>query len=168
MFLDADDWVDVCLVQIARATIGAGHVGGAIGSGFAIDIGNRRALPLPHPGAFKGGFYELCGSSTIARLDPHATDPVRRNPIALLHEHYRWNALCREHGLQSADLLCVGGYVINTSVNHSTISGPFAKWRRSFDQRVLHEGGVVDDAFLAQFGLDQACLREIDETLRLT
>jgi hypothetical protein len=153
MFLDADDWVDRRLVAAARAMIGQDRLGGVIDAGFATDLRNLRAAPIPHPGIFDGEFHRLCGSSTIARLDPESSDQLRRDPYQVLHEHYRWIEVAREHGDEPLRLPLHGNYVINTSVNHSEIDGPFAAWRQSFSHAVSREGEDIDDRFLGQFGL---------------
>ena len=168
MFVDADDWVDTRIVASVRAGVGAaadGPVGGVIRHGYAIDLRNRRALPIPSAGAFTGGFYELCGSSTVARIDPGAEATIRRDPYALLHEHYRWEDTCREHGVASAPLDVVGADVTNTPAHQSTSHGPVTSWRRDFDVAVATEGRDVDDAFLARFGLCGHDLRGVDALL---
>ncbi len=161
MFLDADDWVDTRLVATARASIACTQIGGLIESGYAVDVRNRRILPIPHPAAFAGGFDRLCGSSTILRIDLAAADPIRSNPYDLLHEHYRWDEMCRSHGLSAARLDLSGAYVVNTSANHSAAQGPYAQWRRTFDGCVAREGAPIDPAFLARFGLDPEHLASI-------
>jgi hypothetical protein len=153
MFLDADDWVDVRLVETARALIGPHYAGGLIETGFASDFRNLRAVPLPHPRIFRGGFHRLCGSSTILRLAPDAPDPLRRDPYAVLHEHYRWPEIAHAHRLPVAPLPVSGNYVINTSENHSEIHGPYSGWRRTLARRVGREGLPIDAAFAARFGL---------------
>jgi hypothetical protein len=49
MFLDADDWVDVRLIEAARALIGPDQIGGVIEAGIVTDFQSLRAAPLPHP-----------------------------------------------------------------------------------------------------------------------
>ena len=162
MFVDADDWFDTRLVASVRSQVDPGPngpIGGVIGDGYAVDLRNGRALPIPHPDAFAGGFHELCGSSTVAVIDPGAAEAIRREPYAVLHEHYRWEETCRAQGVASVRLDLVGGYVVNTGANHSTAHGPFAAWRRRFDAAVATSGCPVDDTFLARFGLDAASLR---------
>jgi Putative rhamnosyl transferase len=163
MFLDSDDWVDVRLVETARAVIGANHIGGLIGSGFATDFRNLRHIVVPHPAIFNGEFHRLCGSSTVARLRPEDPDPLRCDPYKVLHQHYRWIEVAREYGAELIRLPVSGNYVINTTQNHSEIHGPFARWRRSFTRRVSREGVEVDDAFLIRFGLRLAQVRSISE-----
>ena len=164
MLLDADDWVDTRLVATARATIRPGDIGAVIESGFAIDARAGRALPIPHAD-FPKGFDRLCGSSIVARLDPSAGDPLHRDPLAVLHEHYRFADLARGHGALCRPLDVAGAYVVNTAANHSETHGPFAAWRRSFNEAVLRDGLPVDDRFLSRFGLDQAATdRCFDQT----
>jgi hypothetical protein len=163
MFLDSDDWVDVRLVETARAVIGPNHLGGLIGSGFATDFRNLRRIVVPHPAIFNGEFHRLCGSSTVARLRPEDPNPLRRDPYKLLHEHYRWIEVAREYGAELMRLPVSGNYVINTTQNHSEIHGPFARWRRSFARCVSREGVEVDDTFLIRFGLRFAQVRSISE-----
>jgi hypothetical protein len=153
MFLDADDWIDTRLVATARAMIGPHHVGGLITAGFATDFRNLRAVPLPHPRIFHGEFHRICGSSTIMRLAPDDPDPLRRDPCTVLHEHYRWPEVAREHGLCVARLPICGNYVVNTSENHSEVHGPYADWRRDFARSIGREGDPIDETFAARFGL---------------
>jgi hypothetical protein len=163
MFLDADDWVDVRLVETARALIGPDHIGGLIDRGFATDFRSLRAAPIPHPRIFDGGFHRICGSSTVARLRPGDPDPLRRDPYNVLHEHYRWIEVAREHNAALVRLPVSGNYLINTSENHSEVHGPFAGWRRSFTDAVGREGDAVTDAFLARFGLRREQVRAASE-----
>ncbi len=165
MFVDADDWIDRKLVAVARASIGGDQVGGLIERGFATNLRSLQACPLPHPGVFAEGFHKLCGSSTVALLRPDHPDPVRRDPTAVLHEHYRWEEVAAEHDLRWAKLDVVGTYVVGTSVNHSESHGPFAGWRRSFNAAVDASGTPVNDAFLARFGLDLAQVRATRDRL---
>ena len=157
MLLDADDWVDTRLVATARATILPGQIGAVIERGYAIDPREGRALPIPHA-AFEKGFDKLCGSSIVARLDPSAGDPLHRDPLAVLHEHYRFADLAREQGALCRPLDVAGAYVVNTAANHSEVHGPFAAWRRSFNEAVSSDGWPVDDRFRARFGLSAAAV----------
>lgn len=165
MFIDADDWVDTRLVEVARSAMEPDRIAAHIASGLAIDIRHRRALPIPHPDAFERGFDQLCGSSTIARILPDADDALRRDPYAVLHEHYRWVELCQAAGAPSLPLDLTGAYLVGTSVNHSESHGPFADWRRQFTSRVARDGQPVDDAVLARFGLRSSQLRALDTLL---
>ena len=160
MLLDADDWADTRLVAVARATIRPGRIGAVIERGYAIDARAGRALPIPHP-AFDKGFDRLCGSSVVARLDLSAGDPLHRNPLAVLHEHYRFADLAREHGAFCRLLDVDGAYVVNTAANHSEEHGPFVAWRRKFNAAVLRDGLPVDDRFLVRFGLNGAMLSSL-------
>lgn len=166
MFLDADDWVDIRLVEAARAGIGPDHLGGFIPAGYATDLRRMRAAPIPHPRIFAGAFHRVCGSSTVARLRPGDPDPLRRDPHRVLHEHYRWVEVAREHGATLARLEASGSYVINTSANHSELHGPHAEWRRGFTEAVGREGGDVDDAFATRFGLGLDEVQIASERLR--
>ena len=157
MILDADDWVDTRLVATARATIAPDEIGAVIERGFAVDFRNGRALPIPNE-VFAGGFDRLCGSSVVARIDPLGRDALHRDPYAVLHEHYRFVELAREHGATCRRLDVDGAYVVNTAANHSELHGPFAEWRRSFNDAVARDGFPADDLFLSRFGL---CARDL-------
>lgn len=152
MFVDADDWVDTGLVDAARRFIAPDRVGGFIATGFAVDTRRFRAAALPSR-IFRDGFQRLCGSSTIARLAPGCSDPLRRNPHAVLHEHFRWPESAAEHGASVIELPVSGGYLINTAENHSELHGPFADWRRTFATRAGRCGRPLDADFTARFGL---------------
>jgi hypothetical protein len=165
MFLDADDWVDCRVIDTARKIIGPEDIGSFIDTGYATDLRNLRAAPLPHPRIFDGAFHRLCGSSTVARLQPSAPDPLRCDPYAILHEHYRWTEAAREHRASVVRLPVVGNYVVNTNENHSESHGPFAAWRCRFNEAVNREGQNVDGPFLAQFGLSMGQVREALERL---
>lgn len=164
MLLDADDWVDARLVETARATIGPDHVGGLIATGFAVDLRHGRAAPLPHPRIFEGAFHRVCGSSTVARLRPDADSPLLRDPLAVLHEHYRWTEMAREHGAALARLPVLGAYVVNTA-GHSETHGLHVEWRQGFNGAVRREGSPLDDALLVRFGLNSEDLRAVSERL---
>jgi hypothetical protein len=161
MFLDADDWVDIRTVATARAVIEPHQVGGLIAQGFALDLQTLRALEIPHPEVFDRGFHGVCGSTTIARLRPGDPDPLRRDPHTVLHEHYRWPEVAREHDVALAQLPLSGCYVVNTRANHSEIQGPFASWRAEFNAAVTRHGDDVDDAFAARFGLSLDRIRAV-------
>ncbi|MBV9814997.1 MAG: glycosyltransferase [Alphaproteobacteria bacterium] len=165
MFLDADDWIDVRLVAASRAMIGPDHVGGLIDTGFATEFRSLRRAAIPHPGIFEEEFHRICGSSTVARLAPDHPDPLRRDPCKVLHEHYRWIEVAREHRARLVRLPVCGNYVINTSENHSEVHGPFARWRRSFDEAVCREGDDIDETFAARFGLRLAQIRAVSASL---
>ena len=164
MLLDADDWVDTRTMACARREIQAGHVGGVIETGYATDIRGLRAVALPNKVLFDRGFDKLCGSSTIARLDPAAPSGICRDPYAILHEHYQWAEVCEAHGVTYAALTVAGNYVVNTAASHSETHGDFARWRGDFNRGVEREGFEADDGFLARFGLSRAA---IDPVTRL-
>ena len=48
--------------------------------------------------------------------------------------------------------------MVNTAANHSEVHGPFAEWRRLFNEAVLRDGLPADDRFLARFGLDRSAI----------
>lgn len=156
MFLDADDWVDTRLVATARAVLGTAHLGGLITTGLAIDIRSLRSAAIPHPQIFDRAFHRICGSSMIARLDPAHADPLRRNPYAVLHEHYLAIETAQRHGADLIELPLVGSYLVNTSENHSETHGPFAEWRRTFSEEIVREGRPLDQQSASRFGLDLA------------
>ncbi len=164
MFLDADDWVDRQLVEVARSTILPGTLGGYIEDGFIVDPCAKRAVRLPDPRVFAGGFQRLCGSSVVARLVPGVPDALRRDPHAVLHEHFRWPESARELGGSAVPLSVIGAYVTNTSVNHSEMHGPFQAWRRSLSEAIKKIGFRIDDGFLSTFGLETHDLDFISST----
>jgi hypothetical protein len=159
MLLDADDWVDVRLVETARATIGRDHVGALIDSGLVTDLGSLRAAALPHPAIFDGEFHRICGSSSVARLRPEESDELRRNPCRVFDSHHQWVEVAREHGVALARLPVSGNYLINTSENHSEVHGPYAAWRQRFKEAVNREGTSLDDSSAGRFGLSVEQLR---------
>jgi len=167
MFLDGDDWVDRRLVEAARTAIPSEALGGYIADGFMADIRAHRAIHLPDERIFDGGFQRLCGSSVVARLVPEAAEALRRDPHAVLHEHYRWPETAREHGGVAVPLPVTGAYVINSSVNHSEVHGPFSSWRRSLSTAVREAGFAMNDQFLSGFGLSaQDVARAVGRPLR--
>jgi Putative rhamnosyl transferase len=157
--LDADDWLDVRFVEAARATMAPDRIGALVETGFAIDLQSLRAARLPHRQAFDRPFHRLCGSSTVARLRPAEPDALRRDPCQVLGSHHQWVDSARAHGTTLPRLPVSGGYLINTSENHSEVHGPYADWREAFTAAVNREGAAIDDAFAARFGLtlDQIC-----------
>ncbi len=161
MFVDADDWVEAGLVETARARIAPEQIGGLVEAGYVTDLRAMRLCPLPHPQVFAGGFHELCGSCAVAVLKPGHPDPVRRDPTAILHEHYRWIDVARELGVTWAKLDVGVNYLVNTSANHSETHGPFAAWRRDFNAAVTRIGVPADEAFLARFGLDSDAVNRL-------
>lgn len=163
MFLDADDWVDVGLVEAARALIGPDQIGAVIQAGIVTDFRSLRAAPLPHPLVFDGAFHRICGSSAIARLRPDAPDPLRRDPWAVLDSHDQWVAVAQRHGAELARLPVSGSYVVNTSENHSEAHGPHAAWRRSFAERIKLAGDTLDGRLAARYGLGLEQIRAASE-----
>ena len=153
MLLDADDWVDARLVEAARATIGADQVGALIDRGLVTDFRSLRAATLPDPAVFEGEFHRVCGSSGVARLEPGAADPLRRNPCRVLGSHHEWVEVAREHDAALSRLPVSGNYLINTSENHSELHGSYAEWRRAFTASVNHQGRPLDDAVASRYGL---------------
>ena len=153
MLLDADDWVDVRLVEIARARIGQDQIGGLIDSGLITDFRTLRTAALPHPYVFDGDFHRICGSSSIARLRPEKADPLWRDPCTALRSHHEWVEAADAHGAGLARLPVSGNYLVNTSENHSEVHGPYAAWRRSLTACVNREGRAIDGPAAARFGL---------------
>jgi hypothetical protein len=153
MFLDADDWVDVHLVETARSLIAPDQVGGLIEAGFAADFQTLRAAPLPDPRVFVGEFHRVCGSSAVWQLRSDAPDPLRGDPYRVLHEHHRLVEAAGAYGVELVRLPVSGCYVINTSDNHSELHGPYAPWRRAFTEGVNRVGLPIDAAFATRFGL---------------
>ncbi len=162
MLLDADDWVDRRLVEVARERIAPGTIGGIITDGFATDIQTLRTLRLPHSRAYDIPFHRICGSSVIGRLDPSA-EGVWRDPCEALGSHHEWLDKAEAAGLPLARLPVVGNYLINTSENHSERHGPHGEWRRDLSERVRTLGAPLTDVALAAFGLS---LREVTPVAR--
>jgi hypothetical protein len=163
MLLDADDWVDVGLVRLACQHIGPDAIGGYIPTGFATDFRTLNAAAIPDRDVFDGPFQRLCGSCAIARLDPGASDPLRRDPFAVVHEHYRWPESAEALGASLVPLPAKGNYVVNTTGNHSETHSPFKAWRRHLNHSINSHGRAVDDSFLSQFGLSLGRVRETSE-----
>jgi hypothetical protein len=153
MLLDADDWVDIHLVEAARTRIGQDHVGGLIDRGLITDFRTLRAATLPHPHVFDGEFHRICGSSSIARLRPEEPDPLWRDPCTALRSHHEWVEAAQAHGAGLARLAVSGNYLVNTSENHSEVHGPYAAWRQSLTACVNREGHAIDGRAAARFGL---------------
>ncbi len=161
MALDADDWVDVRLVETARNGIGADAVGGLIGAGFATDFQRLRRSALPLVAMPGVDFHHVCGSSTVARLRPDLADPLRSNPFRLLRSHHEWDQTAAEHGAALVRLPLVGAYVVNTSENHSELHGPYAEWRRTFVECLDRDGAALDQAFVSRFGLEHVLVPRV-------
>lgn len=155
MYLDADDLVDRRLVAMARTMIGAEHVGGWVGEGVIVDYPTWRAVSLPDPRVYNGPFHELCGSSTVARIEPGSDDPSRRDPHAALGSHHLWPARAAELGVTLARLPVSGGYLVNTSQNHSESHGPFSEWRRALNAAVAAHGVPLAPDLARRFALEE-------------
>jgi hypothetical protein len=163
MLLDADDWVDVALVRLARERLRSDVIGGYIDTGFATDFRTLNAAPVPHADVFAGPFQRLCGSCAVARLEPGSADPLRRDPFAVLHEHYRWPEAAEAFGALLVPLPAKGNYVVNTTGNHSETHSPFKEWRRDLNHNINSHGRPVDGEFLKRFGLSLDHVRETSE-----
>ena len=160
MALDADDWVDVRLVETARRCMGAHAMGGLVGAGFAVDFQRLHWSRLPLPGMPDIEFHHVCGSSTVARLRPGLADPRRRNAFRLLRSHHEWIEVAAEHGAGLVRLPVAGAYVVNTSENHSELHGPHLAWRRAFVSRLDRCGNSFDQTMASRFGLDLDCIEQ--------
>ena len=154
MYLDADDLVDRRLVEVARARMRPEHVGAVVDGGIILDFSSLRAVRLPHREVYDGAFLELCGSSTIGRVEPASADPVRRDPHEALGSHHRWPEAAAETGVALARLPLRGAYLVNTAENHSELHGPFAEWRQALNAAVAREGTPMDRQTAAAFGID--------------
>lgn len=155
MYLDADDLVDRRVVQAARAQIGREAVGAVVGRGIIVDFVSLRAASLPDRRVYDGPFHELCGSSTIARIETESGDPVRRDPYAVLGSHHVWPAQAKANGLRLTWLDVWGAYFVNTGQNHSETYGPFAAWRRELNAALAEAGEPFGPALANHFGLSR-------------
>ena len=144
----ADDWVDRDLVAVARAGIGREQVGGLGAHGGAVDVASGRAAPFPLDGF---AFHELCGSSTVARVDPAGAREVDRDPHAVLGSHGDW----ARSGWPLAMLDVWGAYLVGTGQSHSEDAGPHAEWRRGFAEAVRRTGQTLDGKTMVRFGLSE-------------
>ncbi len=156
MYLDADDLIDRNLVSAARAGIGPSQIGAIVANGLILDYRSWRAAPLPDPRIFDGPFHAICGSSTIARIDPDASDPVRRDPHEALGSHHLWTDAADDLGLDLARLPVWGAYIVNSSLNHSETYAPQADWRRSLAAAIVRHGRPLSPSERARFGLPPA------------
>ena len=148
MFLDADDWVDRELVGVARSSIGPEVVGGLVAHGLAVDVASGRAAAFPVAGhAF--AFHELCGSSTVARVDPAGAREVDRDPHGVLGSHGEW----ARSGWPLTMLDVRGAYLVGTGQSHSEDAGPYVEWRRGFADAVRRTGRALDVEAAASFGV---------------
>ena len=159
MFLDADDLVDRRTVRTARRGIGRTQIGGVIGDGIVLDLATLRFVRLPDTRVYDGPFLELCGSSTIGRIEPQSPDPALRDPHATLGSHHRWPEAAAAMGARLAQLPLVGAYLVNTGQNHSEVHGPHAAWRRELTAAVQRVGKPIDRATAAALGLELELLR---------
>jgi hypothetical protein len=153
MFLDADDWVDRDLVRAARAGMTQQDLGALIVNGTAVDCPSRKAVPFPVSDAFPFAFHQLCGSSTVARIDVSSDDPARRDPHAALGSHHEWEERAQRQGWRLARLEIQGAYLVGTNHSHSESHGPFADWRRSFAEAVRTRGEPLREDMLRRFGV---------------
>lgn len=166
MYLDADDLVDRGTVALSRARIGPAHVGGVVGQGVALDLPTLRAARLPDPRLYDGPFHELCGSSTVGRIEPGGTAWVRRDPHEALGSHHRWPEAAARLGVPLARLPATGAYLVNTSQNHSETHGPYAAWRRELNRRIPEVGEPIGEALSRRLGLDLAMLQSASREAR--
>jgi len=166
MALDADDWVDVRLVETARRCIAPNAAGGVIGTGFAVDFQHLRWSKLPFPEMPDVKFHHVCGSSTVARLHPSLADPLRQNAFRLLRSHHEWMETAAEHGADLVHLPLVGAYVVNTSENHSELHGAHVAWRKEFVDCLDRHGTTLGQDFLSRFGLGLGLVRESSQRFR--
>jgi hypothetical protein len=154
MFLDADDLIDQRTVAAARCEIAREHVGGYIEQGIVLDCASLRFVRLPDPRVYAGQFIELCGSSTVGRIEPNSPDPIRRDPHAALGSHHRWPEAAAALGARLARLSVSGAYLVSTGENHSERHGPFADWRRALNAAGRRIGVPLDGATAARFGVE--------------
>ncbi|MFW6076499.1 MAG: glycosyltransferase family A protein [Hyphomicrobiales bacterium] len=161
MFVDADDWVDVCTVEVARRMIPRNCAGGLVEQGLVVDLASLQCAAVPHPRIFPGDYHRICGSGGTIRLDAGARDDVRRNPYLTLRPHNCWVEHADAAGLGLAKLPTLGSYVINHAENHSEIHGPHAQWRAEMTQAVNHEGGMLCEGLAARFGLTLERIRTV-------
>lgn len=165
MFVDADDWVDVRLVEVARRQLGPGRVGAVIPRGYATDLRTLRSAPFPCERLYDRGFDTLCGTSTVLRLEPDSPDPLLRDPYSRLHEHYKFIDTARRNGHEVLKLPVEGNYVVNTSENHSELHGPYAEWRNRFTRGVNELGNELTPAQAARFGLGLDQIRRVSQSM---
>lgn len=158
MFLDADDWVARDLVAEARAAVTPDHIGGVVTGGVALDWQSGRVAGFPLPGPFAGPFHALCGSSTVARVEPGAADQLGRDPHLILGSHHQWPERADELGVRLAPIETAGLYMIGTGQNHSEHQSPVADWRRGITEAVRAEGVRLEAETAAGFGQDVAGL----------
>lgn len=153
MYLDADDLIDRSLVEIARAEIGPEHVGGVVADGVIVDFRTWRAAVLPDARVYDGPFHELCGSTTIGRVEPDSPEMVRQDPHEALGSHHVWPARSAELGVKLARLPAWGAYLVNTSQNHSETHGPYSEWRQELNAAIARFGEPFGPELAGRFGL---------------
>lgn len=156
MYLDADDLVDRRLIETARAEIGPEYRGGVVGGGVVVDFATWMAAALPDSRIYDGRFHELCGSTTIGRIEPDSADPVRRDLHEALGSHHVWPARAAAIGIRLAELPVWGAYLVNTSQNHSESHGPHAEWRRELNAAIACFGEPFGAKLKARFGLNSS------------
>lgn len=163
MFLDADDLVDRDLVRVARAEIGPEQIGGLVADGIALDLPTLRAVPFPITKLWDRPFHSLCGSSTVARIDPTAPDWLHFDPHKTLGSHGDWEESARRLGVRLAMLPVRGAYLVGTGQSHSEHDGPFAAWRRRFAAGVRERGQPLTPEMAARFGLSLSDFERVTE-----
>ncbi len=166
MFLDADDLVDRRTVAAARREIGREHLGGYIGHGILLDCASLRFIRLPDARVYDGPFLELCGSSTVGRIEPGSPDPVRRDPHGALGSHHLWPATAARIGAKLARLPVSGAYLVNTGENHSELHGPHSAWRRRLNTASRRAGTPLDRTTVARFGVELDLLAAVTQPRR--
>lgn len=159
MFVDADDWVDVCTVEAARRMIPPQCAGGLVESGLVIDFRTLRSAAVPHPLIFDDAYHRICGSGGIIRVNAGANDDLRRNPYLTLRPHNSWVEHAEAAGLALTRLPLLGSYVINHSENHSEVHGSHVQWRAEMTRAVNRQGGVLSHGLAARFGLTLTRIR---------
>lgn len=158
MFLDADDWVSSDLVRTARSTMKPDDVGAIVSDGYALDHASLRVLRFPIADAFNGEFHELCGSSTIGRVVPDSSDPIRLDPHEALGSHHQWLKSASDQNVALARLAVAGMYLVGTGQNHSEQHGPNGDWRKNVTEVVRQSGVPLEPGLAAEFGQSSTCL----------
>jgi hypothetical protein len=168
MFVDANDWIDVCTVEAARRMIPLECAGGLTDSGVVIDFRILRCAAVPDPRIFDDAYHRICGSGGIIRLEAGAHDDVRRNPYVMLRPHNSWVEHAEAAGLALTRLPLLGSYVINHSENHSEVHGPQAQWRAEMMRAVNRQGRALSHGLAARFGLKLARIGSVQHEGRRT
>ena len=165
MFVDADDWVDRRMVEVARGRLADGRAhGGVVTRGHAVDLATLRASPIPAPGVF-GQLHRVCGSTTVVVLRPEAAEAAERDPFSVLRSHHAWLERGPELGLRLEELSAGVAYVIGTSINHSDRHGPYSDWFRGFRAAVDTLGGPLEPKVAALYGLELAQLTPVSRRI---